>query len=103
MLAQLWLALRAMLLAALHDRQAARTSEQAAHAAAAAAEGEVGQLQQQQEDERVALRAISERHAAKAEAAKRELEQRQKKNEQVKILQGSLWPSQNLHKQVAYS
>jgi hypothetical protein len=83
MLAQLWLALRAMLLAALHDRQAARTSEQAAHAAAAAAEGEVGRLQQQQEDEGVALRAISERHAAKAEAAKRELEQCQTKNEQV--------------------
>jgi FKBP-type peptidyl-prolyl cis-trans isomerase len=86
MLAQLWLALRAMLLAALHDRHAARSSEQAAHAAAAAAEGEVGRLQQQQEDERVALRAISERHAAKAEAAKRELEQCQKKNEQVNVL-----------------
>lgn len=86
LLAQLWLALRSMLLAALHDRHSARASEDAAHAAAAAAASEVSRLQQQQEDERVALRAISERHAAKAEAAKQELAQCQKKNDQVGLI-----------------
>ncbi|WIA09549.1 hypothetical protein OEZ85_008944 [Tetradesmus obliquus] len=84
LLAQLWLALRSMLLAALHDRHSACASEDAAHAAAAAAASEVSRLQQQQEDERVALRAISERHAAKAEAAKQELAQCQKKNDQAR-------------------
>jgi hypothetical protein len=92
MLAQLWLALRAMLLAALHDREAARDSEDAAHAAAAAAGAEIVRLQQQQEDERVALRAISERHAAKAEAAKQELAQCQKKNDQVSSMHCTMLP-----------
>lgn len=46
---------------------------------------EVQRLQQLQEDERVALRAISERHAAKAEAAKQEMEQHKRKHEQVSV------------------
>lgn len=82
-MAQLWLSLRTMLLAALDDRQAARASEAAAHAATAAVRGEVDRLQTLQEDEKVALRAISERHAAKAEMAHKEMEEHKKKCEKV--------------------
>lgn len=83
-MAQLWLAIRAMVLAALDDRHTARASETAAHAATAAARQEADRLQQLQEDERVALRAICERHAAKADAAKQELDKCQKTNDQVR-------------------
>jgi hypothetical protein len=58
--------------AALRGSRAARSGEAAAHAATAAAEQEQQRLRQLQEDERVALRAISERHAAKADAGKAE-------------------------------
>lgn len=82
-MAQLWLSMRAMLLAVLTDRQAARNCEAAAHAATAEAREEADRLQTLQDDERVALRAISERHAAKAEAAKQQMEMYKHKCEQV--------------------
>eukprot|EP00878_Enallax_costatus_P040941 GHUV01047359.1.p2 GENE.GHUV01047359.1~~GHUV01047359.1.p2 ORF type:complete len:103 (+),score=35.95 GHUV01047359.1:159-467(+) len=82
-MAQLWLSLRTMLIAALEDRQTAHAAQAAAHAAAAAVREEVDQLRTLQEDEKVALRAISERHAAKAEAAQQQTEQYKQKCDKV--------------------
>lgn len=82
-MAQLWLSLRAMLLAALEDREAAHASAAIAHAAAATVREEVDRVQILQEDERVALRAISERHAAKAETAQQQMEEYRQKCQKV--------------------
>lgn len=83
LMAQLWLSHRTMLMAALEDRQSAHVGQATAHAAAAAIEEELQQLRTLQADEKVALRAISERHAAKAEAAQQLTEQYKQKYDRV--------------------
>lgn len=74
LMAQLWGAQDCLLQAALQDRQAARQQCAAAEAASEAAVREQQRLQQLEEDEKVALRAIRDRHAAKAAAAKEEFD-----------------------------
>lgn len=74
-LKQLWSTYGMLLAAALQDKQAAVAREVAANAATADALQEQSRLAQLQEDEKVALRAINERHAAKAEQAKQQYEQ----------------------------
>lgn len=74
LMAQLWGAQDCLLQAALQDRQAARQQCATAEAASAAAVREQQRLRQLEEDEKVALRAIRDRHAAKAAAAKEEFD-----------------------------
>eukprot|EP00878_Enallax_costatus_P033734 GHUV01037287.1.p1 GENE.GHUV01037287.1~~GHUV01037287.1.p1 ORF type:complete len:714 (+),score=230.60 GHUV01037287.1:420-2561(+) len=100
LMAQLWLSLRTMLIAALEDRQTAHAAQAAAHAAAAAVREEVDQLRTLQEDEKVALRAISERHAAKAEAAQQQTEQYKQKCDKLQDLLERLSAAQHLVQRV---
>lgn len=72
LMAQLWSAHNVLLQAALQDRHSAQQKCAAAERATAAAAREHQQLLQLEEDKQVALRAINDRHAAKAEAAKQE-------------------------------
>eukprot|EP00775_Hariotina_reticulata_P003750 gene3750-4008_t len=83
LMAQLWGALRSMLFTVLDNCQAVQGAEAAAHAATAAMQAKYQKLQQQHEDEHVELRAINQRHAAKAEEAKQETEQYRHKHDQV--------------------
>lgn len=83
LLAQLWSAHGVLLQAALQDRQVAWAQQAAAQQATAAAVAEQQRLQQHQEDERVALRAINERHAAKADAAKQEYDKLKQQHDNV--------------------
>lgn len=83
LLEQLWSAHTVLLQAALQDRQAVEEQWAAAKAAAAAAAVEQQQLQQHHEDECVALRAISERHAAKADAAKQDFDKLKQQHDNV--------------------
>lgn len=83
LMCQLWSAARALLQAALQDRVVAARLQTAAEAATVVAVREHQQLQQRQDDERVALRAINERYAAKAEAAKQEYEQLKEQYDKV--------------------
>jgi len=83
LLAQLWSAHGVLLQAALQDRQVAWAQQAAAQQATAAAVSEQLRLQQHQEDERVALRAINERHAAKADAARQEYDKLKQQHDNV--------------------
>lgn len=82
-MAQLWSAQTVLLQAALQDRYIAQQQRVAAEQATAAAVKEQQRLQQLEEDEKVALRAINDRHAAKAEAARQDYEQLKLQHEKV--------------------
>jgi hypothetical protein len=75
LMTQLWSAHDVLLQAALQDRLVLQQQCAAADAAIAAAAQEQQRLRQLAEDERVALRAINERHAARADAARQDYEQ----------------------------
>jgi flagellar motility protein MotE (MotC chaperone) len=80
---QLWSAHDLLLQAALQDRLVLQQQCTAAVAAIAAAAQEQQRLRQLAEDERVALRAINERHAARADAARQDYEQLKLQNDNV--------------------
>jgi uncharacterized protein YcgI (DUF1989 family) len=81
-MAQLWSAHNVLLEAVLQDRQAAQQQCVAGQATAAALH-EQQLMQQRQQDEKVALRAINERHAAKAEACKQEYDKLKQQHDNV--------------------
>jgi hypothetical protein len=83
LLTQLWGAHAALLGAAMHGSQAAREREAAVHAALAEAAQRHARLQQLQADERVAHRAVTERHASRLEAARVEYEQLKQQHDKV--------------------
>jgi hypothetical protein len=83
-MAQLWSAHTFLLQAALQDRHAAQQERTAAEQATAAAVKEQQRLRQLEEDKKVALRAINDRHAAKAEAARQDYEQLKLQHEKVR-------------------
>ena len=78
--------LRALLDAALKEMSMARAAQQTAKALAAASCLAASQEAQQRNDERVALRAIADRHAARADAARVETEALQLKHQEVRAL-----------------